>query len=111
METSQSSSIRQPLLKWLKNSFTTGSSGLQYSQYCSRPLSLLWFHVLTRISTWTSRPVFANRVVAFLALKKALVRSSILNNRIYLAFLLFCVSPFAFTLHVPFDREIKYGWM
>lgn len=112
METSQSSSIRQPLFKWLKNSVAIGSSGLRHLPYCLHYPSRLLSHVQKKANLNAMlRRVLVNPVVAFLALIQAVVKSAILNNRIYLAFVLFCLSPFAFTLHVPFDRDIKYGWM
>lgn len=98
-------------LSWkpLKLFSKTGLSGWQSLLSFSEPL-----YSLTAQMKSSLLPIvraLASPVVASLVWTQSLVKSTMLNGRIYLSLAIFCASPFGFSIHTYFDRKIVYESM
>lgn len=92
------------LSHWLK----TGLSDLP-SLFSSSDLLLPLSLLVKRMSL--NRSALVNKVVAFLAMIQGMVKSRLLNGRIFIVLTLFGFSPFAACLHMLFDRkQVVAGW-
>lgn len=91
----------------LQYSLTTGSAGLHFLLCCLWAQPSPAHSQVKKQSNWN---VLANLEAVSLAWI-ATVKSTTQNNRQYIAFVIFCASPFAFSLHAMFDRKVVYEWM
>lgn len=87
------------LLHYLKTGLSDWPSLLSSSEYLL-PLSLL----VKRMNLSLCVP--ASKALAFLAMIQGMVKSRLLNGRIYLSLLIFGVSPFAACIHMRFERKV-----
>jgi hypothetical protein len=96
----------KPLKLFSKTGLSDWPSLLSFSE----PLYYL-IAAIRKSNLFSTIRVLASPALASLVWMQSLVKSTMLNGRIYLALVLFCASPFGFSLHTFFERKVVYESM
>lgn len=97
---------KQQLLKWrsLKNYLDAGRRDWPSLFSSSEPIAQFML-LVQRSKLSLKNYALANKVAAFLATIQGLLKSTLLNDRIYSALVIFCFSPLAACIHMRFNRK------